>query len=354
MLMIILALLFERVVCFCFGIWVALSVNCKRYPTEEVMPRISVLKRWVSSSGRLPLSIAFLFSEYRNAADYQINVFNTILAQLHRCKSFHGRISFDAHGTDSVQRAIDLDIPDVPMLESLTLGSYPMGKHTIGWQRKLYTKIPRLRHLDVDSAKGIASLSVKDMITVKLDSAVLSDLFYIVENATVLEELKVEYVDLPDRVSRHSRHNSRRLDRLFRLDFQRAADTAVNKFIDYVMLSSIKELTIQTTSAWPDVDAFTRFFKRSACSLTQLIIEAPDGDKHGFLLALRQMSSLKKLLDYRCTNWEKLGVARLDHLSVTIITSRLSAAQMKDRRQQMLEVFKLHKKARFKWAIESR
>ncbi|KAK0503698.1 hypothetical protein EDD18DRAFT_1099036 [Armillaria luteobubalina] len=389
-------------------IWVALFVNCKRYPTEEVMSRISVLKRWVSSSGRLPLSIAFLFSEYRNAADYQINVFNTILAQLHRCKSFRGRISFDAHGTDSVRRAIDLDIPDAPMLESLTLGSYPIDEHTIGWRRKLYTKIPRLPHLNVDSAKGIASLSVKDMITVKLDCAVLSDLFYVVENATVLEELKVEYVDLPDRVSRHSRHNSRRLDRLFRLDFQRAADTAVNEFTDYVTLPSIKELTIRTTSAWPDVDAFTRFFKRSAYSLTQLIIEAPDGDKHGFLLAvlplvpslqvlhvetrtsynmppqslpfpvleyltgkpkrqnltaltdmkfsvqLRQMSSLKKLLDYRRTNWEKLGVARLDHLSVTIITSRLSAAQMKDRRQQMLEVFKPYKRARFKWAIESR
>ncbi|KAK0503707.1 hypothetical protein EDD18DRAFT_473920 [Armillaria luteobubalina] len=390
-------------------IWVALSVDCASYYIEGAESKISVLERWVSSSGQLPLSIAFLFSEHRNTADYGIHVFNAIFAQLHRYKSFCGRINFTAHNsTDSVQRAIDQDIPDAPILESLTLGSYPIDEHTIGWRRKLYTKIPRLRHLDVDSAKGIASLSVKDMITVKVESAVLSDLFYVVENATVLEELKVGYVDLEDRVSRHSQHDPRRLDRLFSLAFQRAVDTAVNEFINYVTLPSIKELTIRTISAWPDVDTFTLFFKRSACSLTQLIIETPDGDKHGFLLAvlplvpslqvlhveirisypdmpsqslpppvlgyltgkpkrqnltaltdmkfsvqLRQMSSLKKLLDYRRTNWEKLGVTRLDHLSVTIITSRLSAAQMKDRRQQILEVFKPYKKAGFTWAIES-
>ncbi|KAK0222114.1 hypothetical protein IW262DRAFT_1378260 [Armillaria fumosa] len=389
-------------------IWVALSVDCPDYPIQGAWSRISVLKRWVSSSGRLPLSIDFLFSECYIASDYQMNIFNMIFAQLPRCKSFRGRINFKARGYDPVRRAIDLDIPDAPMLESLTLEFYPIDELTIGWRRKLYTKIPRLRHLDVDSAKGIVSLSVKDTITVKLESAALSDLFYVVENAAVLEELKVGYIDLSDHVSRHSQYDSRRLDRLFRLHFQRAADTAVNKFIDYVMLPLIKELTIRTTSAWPDVDAFTRFFKRSACSLTQLILKAPDGDKHGFLLAvlplvpslqvlhvetqtsynmpsqplpspvleyltgkpkrqnltaladlkfsvqLRQMSSLKKLLDYRRTNWEKLGVARLDHLLVTIITSRLSAAQMKDRRQQMLEVFKPYKKAGFKWAIASR
>ncbi|SJL07198.1 uncharacterized protein ARMOST_10541 [Armillaria ostoyae] len=367
-------------------IWAALSVDCAYYPTEGAGSRISVLKRWVSSSGRLPLNIGFLFSEYRNAADYKINVFNTIFAQLHRCQSFRGRINFAVHGTDSVQRAIDQEIPDAPMLESLTLGSYPIDEPTIDWRRKLYSKIPRLRHLDIDSAEGIVSLPVKDMITVKLESIALSDLFYVVENATVLEELNVGEVDL-DHVSRHS--------------------TAVNKFISYVTLPSIKELTIRATLSWPEADAFTRFFKRSACSLTKLIIRAPDADKHGFLLAvlplvpslqvlhvenrgfnvpshplpspmleyltgkpkrqnltaltdlklsvqLRQMSGVKKLLDYRCTNWEKLGVARLDHLSITIITSRLSAAQMKDRRQQMLEVFKPYKKAGFTWAIESR
>ncbi|KAK0244500.1 hypothetical protein EDD85DRAFT_898355 [Armillaria nabsnona] len=387
-------------------IWVALSVDCAYYPTEGAGSRLSVLKRWVSSSGRLPLNIGFLFSEYRNAADYKINVFNTIFAQLHRCKSFRGRINFVVHGTDSVQRAIDQEIPDAPMLESLTLSSYPIDEPTIGWRRKLYSKIPRLRHLDIDSAEGIVSLPVKDMITVKLERVALSDLFYVVENATVLEELKVEEVDL-DHVSRHSQHDSRLLDRLFRIHFQRTTGTAVNKFINYVTLPSIKELTIRATSSWPEADAFTRFFKRSVCSLTKLIIRAPDTDKHGFLLAvlplvsslqvlhvesrdygvpsyplpspvleyltgkpkrqnltaltdlklsvqLRQMSGVKKLLDYRCTNWEKLGVARLDHLSITIITSRLSAAQMKDRRQQMLEVFKPYKKAGLTWAIESR
>ncbi|KAK0222103.1 hypothetical protein IW262DRAFT_955889 [Armillaria fumosa] len=386
-------------------IWVALPVDCASYRTEGAGSKISVLEKWVSSSGRLPLSIDFLFSEYHGAA-YQVNVFNTIFAQLHRCKSFRGRINFKARGYDPVRRAIDLDIPDAPMLESLTLGSYPIDEPTIGWRRKLYTRIPRLRHLDVDSTKGIVSLPVKDMITVKLESAALSDLFYVVENAAVLEELKVGYIDLSDHVSRHSQHDSRRLDRLFRLHFQQAADAAVNEFINYVTLPSIKELTIQTIPAWPDVDTFTRFFKRSACSLTQLILKAPDRDTHGFLLAvlllvpslqvlhvetrdydvpshplpspvleyitgkpkrqnltaltdlkfsvqLRQMSNLKKLLDYRRTNWEKLGVARLDHLSVTIMTSRLSAAQMNDRRHQMLEVFKPYEKAGFKWDIES-
>ncbi|KAK0487175.1 hypothetical protein IW261DRAFT_1589629 [Armillaria novae-zelandiae] len=390
-------------------IWVALPVDCN-YPTEgsRSESKISVLKKRVSSSGRLPLSIDFLFSEYHSAAGYQRNIFKTIFAQLHRCKSFRGRISFDVHGTDSVQREIDLDIPDAPMLESLTLGSYSIDEPTITWRRKLYTKIPRLRHLDIDSADGILSLPVKDMITVKLERVALSDLFYVVENATVLEELRVGYVILADQVSQQSRHDSRRLDRLFRLHFQRTTDTAVNKFINYVTLPSTKELTVRTTLAWADADAFTRFFKRSACSLTQLIVKAPDGDKHGFLLAvlplvpslqvlhvvesrdyhvpsyplpspvleyitgkprrqnltvltdlnvsvqLRQISSLKKLLDYRRTNWEKLGVARLEDLSVTIITSRFSAAQMKDRKQQMSDVFKPYKKAGFKWTIESR
>ncbi|KAK0487187.1 hypothetical protein IW261DRAFT_1589638 [Armillaria novae-zelandiae] len=386
-------------------IWVAVSVDCTFYRTEGAMSWISVLERWISSSGRLPLSIAFLFSEFRDTPDYRINAFNTIFAQLHRCKSFRAIINFRS---DSARRAIDQDIPDAPMLESLTLGSYPIDELTIAWRRKLYTKIPRLRHLNIDSADGILSLSVKDMITVKLERVTLSDLFYVVENATVLEELRMGYVDLPAHVPQHSRHDSRRMDRLSCLDFQRTADAAVNRFINYVTLPSIKELTIRAIEVWPDVDAFTRFFKRSACSLTHLIIDALDGDKHGFLLAvlplvpslqvlhvepqadydllshplpspvleyltgkpkrqnltaltdlklsvqLRQMSSLRKLLDYRRTNWEKLGVARLEDLSVTIIMSRLSAPQMKDRRQQMSDVFKPYKEAGFTWNIECR
>ncbi|KAK0185743.1 hypothetical protein F5146DRAFT_1071317 [Armillaria mellea] len=386
-------------------IWVTLSVDCTYDPSEGARSGVSILKKWVSSSGRLPLNIHFLFSEYRGTGPTQIKVFNTIFAQLHRCKSFRGRINFDSHGTDSVQRVIDQDIPDAPMLESLTLGSYPIDQPTIDWRRKLYAKIPRLRHLDIDNAQGIVSLPVKDMITVKLGRAALSDLFYVVENATVLEELKVEYV--LGHVSQHGQHDSRRLDRLFRLHFQRIECTAVNTLINYVTLPSIKELTIRATLSWPEADAFTRFVKRSACSLTQLIIKAPDADKHGFLLAvlplvpslqllhvetrdysmspqplpspvleyltgkpkrqnltaltdlkvsvqLRQMSGVKKLLDYRHTNWEKLGVAQLCHLSITIITSRLSAAQMNERRQQMLEVFKPYRKAGFTWAFESR
>ncbi|KAK0485302.1 hypothetical protein EDD18DRAFT_1293207, partial [Armillaria luteobubalina] len=47
-------------------IWVALSVDCASYCIEGAESKISVLERWVSSSGQLPLSIAFLFSEYRN------------------------------------------------------------------------------------------------------------------------------------------------------------------------------------------------------------------------------------------------------------------------------------------------
>ncbi|KAK0487221.1 hypothetical protein IW261DRAFT_1603331 [Armillaria novae-zelandiae] len=384
-------------------IWVALSVDCAFYRTEGARSRIPVLERWISSSGRLPLSIAFVFSDFPNA-HYQINAFNMVLAQLPRCKSFRGRINFR---TDYVRMAVDQDVPDAPILESLTLTSYPIDEPTLGWRRKLYAKIPRLRHFDIDSAHGIFSLSVKDLITVKIERFALRELFYIVENATVLEELKVGYVDLPDHVPQHIQHDVRRLDRLFRVHFQQTASSSVNKFFDHVMLPSIKELTMRTNSAWPDGDAFTRFLKRSGCSLTHLIIDAPVPDKHGFLLAvlplvpslqvlhvepragfdlpsyplpfpvleyltgkpkrqnltaltdlkfpllLSQMPSLTMLLEYRCTNWEMLGVARLDHISVTIITPRLSPAQTRDRKQQMSEVFKPYKKAGFTWITET-
>ncbi|KAG7444228.1 uncharacterized protein BT62DRAFT_260410 [Guyanagaster necrorhizus] len=392
-------------------IWAALSVDCVRWYgfTEEYFEsRFSAIKGWVSSSGRLPLSIGFRFVETSHRHDYQITMFNTIFAQLHRCKSFSGRINFDPDCHDPVQRAVDQDIPDAPMLESLSLRSYRINTATISWRRNLYAKIPRLRHLDIDDASAVVSLPVQDIITVKLETATLSDLFYLVENAAVLEELQLGVVKQSD-LPQPGRRDPRRLDSLVSVHFQYTSSVMVNQFIDYVTLPSINELIIRATPSWPDTDAFMPFFRRSACSLTKLIIMAADADKHGFLLGvlplvpslqvlrienrdyhgplhplpstvldyltgkpkrqnltavadlqisvqLRQMASVKRLLDCRHTRWEKLGVARLNCFSITIVTARLSTYQMKDRRQQMLEVFEPYKKAGLSmtWTIRSR
>ncbi|KAK0449399.1 hypothetical protein EV421DRAFT_1732665 [Armillaria borealis] len=387
-------------------IWVALSVDCTdRYSRIGTRSRISELKRWVSSSGRLPLSINFRFTEYRNLEP--ISIFNTIFAELYRCKCFFGDLDFEVEGGDAAQRVIDQDIPNAPILETLSLRSYRAASNLpmINWRQKLYAKIPRLHHLDIDSARGIVSLPVQNITTVKLGTATLGDIFYLLENAAVLEEFSVGEVGEVEQ-HRHDRHDCRRLDRLVRVHFQQTASTVVNQFIDYVTLPSIKELTIRATLSWPHAESFMRFFERSACSLTKLNITAPGADEHGFLLdilpfapslqvlhienrdyhfpsplpslvleyltgkpkrqnltaltdlqvsvQLRQMAGVKKLLDYRRTNWEKLGVGRLDHLSITIITARLSATQMKDRRQQMLEVFEPYGKAGLTYAIRSR
>ncbi|KAK0464789.1 uncharacterized protein EV420DRAFT_1518209 [Desarmillaria tabescens] len=403
-------------------IWAVLSVEYhafNRPHSEEAAAWASVLKRWISSSGHLPLSINFTFTESWDShyhSDYQNIAFNAIFSQLHRCKCFIGRLEFDFNGHDAVHRALDQNIPDAPILETLSLRSYRSSSASpiINWRRKLYATIPRLRHLDVDSASGIVSLPVQNIITVKLETAALSDLFYLVENAAVLEELEVGEVE-QSRDLRHSQRDAHRLDSLVNVHFRHTDSAAVSRFIDYVTLPSISELAVRTSSpwsdpaaSWPDIDIFIRFFERSACSLTKLIIAAPEVDERGFLLGilpsvpslqvlhienedydvplllpssvieyltgkpkrqnltaltdlrisvqLRQMTGVKKLLDYRHTNWGTLGVTRLSCFSVIVVAARLSTAQMKSRRQQMREVFSPYQKAGLSlaWRIQSR
>ncbi|KAK0185741.1 hypothetical protein F5146DRAFT_190873 [Armillaria mellea] len=75
-------------------IWTTLSIDCVRYHLIGTKPPadLSVLERWISSSGHLPLTIAFRFSDRHIVDDYQIAVLSTILSQLHRCKSFIGEL----------------------------------------------------------------------------------------------------------------------------------------------------------------------------------------------------------------------------------------------------------------------